>query len=311
MNLRGIDLNLLTVLDALLDEAHVSRAADRIGLSQPAASAALERCRALFSDPLLERTRGGMRRTPRGEGLRGPIKTILGEVERLVDPPEIDLKTLRQTIRLVMADSPAVTLLPSLLAGLARTAPDLMLVLQPWHGADAALEAMARGSADLALSVFPAADPSFRREMLLQVDYRVAMARHHPAAARFDLDRWLAYPHILVSGHGATRGALDDVLEARGLSRRIGAVVPSFGMVPPLLAGSEMIAMMPESTLPSDAELVTFPPPIPVSGFPLHLAWHVRRDRDPGVMHVARLIRRHMADQGISGETEAVRSRAS
>ncbi|WP_201273047.1 helix-turn-helix domain-containing protein [Sinorhizobium meliloti] len=72
MNLRSLDLNLLVVLDALLDEAHVSRAADRLGLSQPAASAALQRCRHLFRDELLERGRGTMRLTSRAEALRAP-----------------------------------------------------------------------------------------------------------------------------------------------------------------------------------------------------------------------------------------------
>jgi len=76
MNLRSIDLNLLVVLDALLDEAHVGRAANRVGLSQPAASAALQRCRELFGDELLERGRGTMRRTVRAESLRGPLKSL-------------------------------------------------------------------------------------------------------------------------------------------------------------------------------------------------------------------------------------------
>jgi len=159
MNLRSVDLNLLVILDALLDEAHVSRAATRIGLSQPAASAALERSRMLFDDALLERVRGGMRRTPRGEALRAPIKTILADVERLIDASAPDVGSLLQTVRLVMADAPAISLLPNLLAELARTAPGITLVLQPWHGAEAALGALARGSADLALSMFSAPRP--------------------------------------------------------------------------------------------------------------------------------------------------------
>jgi DNA-binding transcriptional LysR family regulator len=292
MNLRAIDLNLLTVLDALLDEAHVSRAGDRLGLSQPAASAALDRCRVLFGDPLLERGRGTMRRTPRAESLRAPVRAILREVERLIDPPEPDLAGLRQSIRLVMADHPAIMVVPGLLADLARTAPGITLVLQPWYGADAALEAMARGTTDLALSVFPRTDPSFHRETVSHEAYIVAMRPDHPAAASFDLDRWLDYPHVLVSGQGATRGPLDDALEAHGLARTIGAVVPSFAIVPSLLAGSDLIALLPRRALPPEPHgLVVFEPPVAVEGFPLHLAWHMRRDRDPGVRHIAALIR--------------------
>ncbi|WP_328700184.1 LysR family transcriptional regulator [Brucella tritici] len=92
MNLRSLDLNLLVILDALLDEAHVSRAADRLNLTQPAVSNALQRCRVLFNDQLLERGRGTMRRTPKAEALRAPLKTLLAGVLDLVDPPEVPLR---------------------------------------------------------------------------------------------------------------------------------------------------------------------------------------------------------------------------
>ncbi|ERI13640.1 LysR family transcriptional regulator [Brucella intermedia] len=114
MNLRSIDLNLLVVLDALLDEAHVGRAANRVGLSQPAASAALQRCRELFGDELLERGRGTMRRTVRAESLRAPLKSLLAGITELVDPSEPPLEEIRQSLRLSMADYPALFALPPL-----------------------------------------------------------------------------------------------------------------------------------------------------------------------------------------------------
>ena len=122
----------------------------------------------------------------------------------------------------------------------------------------------------------------------------VMMRKDHPAAERFDLDRWLAYPHVLVSGRGKTRGALDEALATRGRSRRIGIVVPSFMMVPSLLEDSNLICMLPSRCVPADAgrAFALFRPPIPVEGFPLHLAWHVRHDRDDGVQHVADLVRK-------------------
>jgi DNA-binding transcriptional LysR family regulator len=288
MNLRAIDLNLLV----LLDEGHVSRAAARLGLSQPAMSSALDRCRHLFGDPLLERGRGLMRPTPKAEALRGPLKALLAQVEAVLDPPEIDLARLSQVVRIVMADHPGIAIVGALHQRLARSAPGIDLVVQPWHGAAAALDLLARGAADLAVSVFPALDPSFRRRDLLDEHYVVLMRRGHPAARRFDLERWLAYPHIVVSGRGDTRGALDDVLAREGRTRRVGLVVPSFLMVPPLVAGSDLIAMLPSHCLPPDAgkAFVVRDPPIAVEGFPLHLAWHIRRDRDPAVRHVAGLI---------------------
>ena len=99
MNLRGIDLNLLVVLDALLAEAHVSRAAERLGLSQPATSAALERCRHLFGDRLLERSAGGMRLTARAEALREPLAAALAAVAATLQAEPPPLAELTAAVR--------------------------------------------------------------------------------------------------------------------------------------------------------------------------------------------------------------------
>lgn len=293
MNLRGVDLNLLVVLDALLDEAHVSRAAERLGLSQPAASSALDRCRHLFGDRLLERGKGGMQLSPKAEALRPRLKAVLAETALLIDPPAVDLRAIRQTVRILMADHPATSVIGPLHAQLARSAPGIDLVVQPWHGASAALDGLAKGTTDLAASVFPRADASFRRELLLEEHYVVLMRRGHPAQEEFDLERWLAFPHVLVSGRGETRGALDDALATIGRERRVGLVVPSFLMVPPLIDGSDLIAMLPSRCLPEAAmdRFVALEPLIAVEGFPLHLAWHARRDADGAVQHVVGIIR--------------------
>lgn len=298
MNLRRIDLNLLVVLDALLDEAHVTRAATRLALSQPAASSALDRCRHLFGDPLLERAGGAMKLTPKAEALRGPLRALLADVEAVISPPAQDLATLRRAVRIVMADHPAAMLAPALLADLAVSAPGIDLVIQPWHGAAAALDSLARGDSDLAVSVFPAVDSAFRREQLLFETYVVAMRAGHPAAEGFDLERWLAWPHVLVSGRGETRGALDQALAAHGRERRVGVVVPSFGMAPPLLLATDLVAMLPRRCLPTQGReaFAVFEPPIAVEGFPLHMAWHARRDDDLAVRHVAALVRAHLAE---------------
>ncbi|MBA8881105.1 LysR family transcriptional regulator [Phyllobacterium myrsinacearum] len=292
MNLRSVDLNLLVVLDALLDEAHVSRAAERLGLSQPATSSALDRCRHLFSDPLLERGKGMMRLTPKAESLRVPIKNLLVGITVVLDPPVVGLATVRQTVRIIMSDHPAVTIVGPLHKKLTESAPGIDLVVQPWHSAAEALDGLAKGAIDLAISVFPKVDVSFQRRNLLDVHYAVVMRKDHPAAMSFTLDRWLEFPHVLVSGRGETRGALDEALAKYNRERRVGIVVPSFLLVPPLVAESDLIAMIPRLCLPANAEesFAVFEPPIPVESFMLHLAWHVRRDQDRAVQHVGTLI---------------------
>lgn len=303
MNLRSIDLNLLVILDTLLDEAHVSRAADRVGLSQPAMSSALERCRQLFGDRLLERGAGGMVLTPKAQALTGPLKDILASTKSLLDRSEPDLAAIRQTVRVVTADYPAVVIAPELHRRLARTAPGITVAIMPWHGATAALEGLGRGTIDLAISVFPAVDADFTRRELLRESYLVAMRKGHPAAAAFDLDAWLAHPHVLVSGRGDTTGALDEALTRIGRTRHVGMVVPNFSMVPLMLLGSDMIGLLPSRCLPEDSRdtLVTFAPPLQVEGFPLHSAWHKRRAGDPAVQHVARLIEKLIVALPVGG----------
>ena len=288
MNLRSVDLNLLVILDALLDEAHVSRAAQRLNLSQPAVSAALQRCRHLFGDALLDRGRGIMHRTPRAEALRAPLKSLLAEVRELIDPPEVPLAQTARTVRIVTADHPAAMMVGPLLEALARTAPLFDVVMMPWHGTGAAVAALVSGDADLAISVFPRDLEDIERTTLLEESYLVAMRRDHPAARAFDLDAWLAWPHVVVSGQGDRRTPLDSALERLGRTRRVGLVLPSFELVPELLARTDMIAMLGAHSLAwrkPDA-LIAFPPPIPVSGFPLHLAWHRRQSGDSGLVHV-------------------------
>ncbi len=288
MNLRSVDLNLLVILDALLDEAHVSRAAARLGLTQPAVSAALMRLRGLFGDALLERGRGVMRPTPRAQALRGPLKALLAGVHDLVDPPDIPLAQIRQAIRFIVTDHVAALLLPPLLGRLGETAPGIDLILLPWGGGDSARAELLRGDADLALSVFETDVPGLEREQVLMENYVIGMRPGHPALADFGLERWLAYPHIVVSGHGGRRGSLDDILERHGRTRHVGLVVPSFQIVPSVLLVTDLMAMLPAHGIPREArdQLVLMPPPLPIEGFPVHLAWPSRSHGDKALAHV-------------------------
>jgi DNA-binding transcriptional LysR family regulator len=287
MNLRSLDLNLLVILDTLLDEAHVSRAAARLNLSQPATSAALQRCRHLFQDELLERGRGAMRLTAKAQSLREPLKSLLVGVSDLVAGVEPPLADLRQSLRISMADYPALLVVGPLKRALQDSAPGIDLIVQPWLGADAAEAALITGVTDITISVLSGAHEDIQRQFVFAERYVVALRDGHPAITNFDLDRWLAFPHILVSGKGEARSSLDAQLGQIGRTRRIGLVVPSFTMVPTLLRGSDMVAMVPSRVLADAPDLVGLPVPIAVAGFSLHLGWHRRRKNDKGLQHVA------------------------
>lgn len=240
-----------------------------------------------------------MQLTPKAQALREPIKNLLADVVTVLDPPKVDLAEIKQTVRIVMSDYPTAIVVGDLHRSLSETAPGIDIVIEPWAGAVAALDALGKGSVDIAVSVFPNLGEAFRRETLLHETYVVIMRKDHPAAECFDLEGWLAFPHVLVSGHGQIRGALDEALAASGRTRRVGIVVPSFLIVPSLLENSNLICMLPSRCVPVDAErrFAVFPPPVAVAGFPLHLAWHARRDRDDGVQHVIGIMRVLLRDE--------------
>jgi DNA-binding transcriptional LysR family regulator len=231
------------------------------------------------------------------ERLREPIKAILASISATLNAPRIDLQSIRRTVRLVMADNPAVTVIADLHERLSITAPGIDLVILPWRGARESIAQLSRGEAELIVSVLPQTDAAFRQTTLLEDRYQVVMRRDHPAAERFDLAQWLAYPHIVVSGRGEASTPLDGELSARGVSRRVGVVVPSFLMAPALISRSNLVALLPSRCLTPDAaaSLVTFDPPIAIDSFKLYLAWHGRSDEDMALRHVVDTITEALA----------------
>ena len=285
MNLRTIDLNLLVLLQALLEERHVSRAARRVGLSQPAMSNALDRCRQMFGDPLLERRGTAMRLTARAEVLRRSLTETLAQVDALVDQEPPGLDRIERTVTLVVADALAAVLIEPLLAATATAAPGITLAVRAWTSGAAALADVASGVVDIAVSVFrPGAPRGVLVEKMIDERYLLAGCAGHPALAEGAAQTWLDYPHVVVSADGATRTDVDDILAAMQTARRVGVAVPSFLLVPDLLRSSQMLALLPSLMLTGDraAGLMTMTPPTAISGFPIEMAVHQRHHADVG-----------------------------
>lgn len=288
MNLSSVDLNLLVVLEALLLERSVTRAARRLGLSQPATSSALNRLRAHFGDPLFVRSTGGIEPTSRALALEPSLRAALDAVRTTLAPATaFEPQTAVKTFRLTVPDSLAALLIPRALARLEREAPSVDLLFAPFSGTTEESDALLReGSLD-AVIVRDVPDRALMHQRLLWRDDFVCVLRDgHPMARKraLSLDEWLALRHVLVAPRG-TRGSLvDDVLAAMGRSRRVALIVPQFLLAPPAVAHSDLAWTAPASIareLAASHKLVIKPVPFEIDGFSLYLRWHDRFDRDP------------------------------
>jgi len=287
-SLAGVDLNLLVVLDALLAERHVTRAARRVGLTQPAASHALGRLRALLGDPLLVRgARGALVPTPRAAAIAPALRRALdGVSEALRGEPVFEPATARRSFRIGAGDYQELVLLPGLMEQLAREAPgiDLWVVQLP----DDSAHAMAAGDVDLVLGVWRHAEwpAGIFQKPLFDEDFRcVVRAGHAATAQRLTLPRYCELSHLVVAPRGTPGSYVDEALARLGRSRRIAVRVPHFLIAPHVIAGSELIATLPTRIVRHHLEplgLAMLPTPLDIPRFTVSMAWHERAHHDPG-----------------------------
>lgn len=285
MDLRDIDLNLLVVFRQLMTERRVSRAAEALGLSQPAVSNALARLRRLFGDELFRRTASGMTPTPFAEGLAGPVAAALGLLEQAVNQRSaFDPATSTRAFTIGMTDIGEIYFLPSLMEVLAREAPNVAISTVR----SAALnlgEAMECGQVDLAIGLLPQLGAGFFQRPLFSQDYVCLMKGDHPlAGAPLTLAAFAAAEHVVVESAGTGHGRVDALLARQKIARRVRLRVPHFVAVGHILAASELIATVPArfaAKVAGPFGLVAQPHPAQLPAIDITLFWHARQHQDP------------------------------
>lgn len=279
-----IDLNLLVALDALLAERNVTRAARRLGLSQPALSARLARLRQVFGDPLLLPAQRGMIPTQRAlelaEPLRAALETLRGVAAAAA---RFDPAAARLTVGIAASDYVQLAVLAPLARALAVEAPGVRLAFRALDLRT--LEAqMERGEIDIATTTPDLAPARLRSRTLFDEHYVAIVRRDHPAVGEsLDIDRFCALDHVIVSPQGGGFvGAADAALAAHGRSRRVALSVPGFLIVPEIVAASDLVALVP-SRIARDpgGRFRVFDPPVPVPGFTMTMLWHDRTAEHP------------------------------
>ncbi|TNE50923.1 MAG: LysR family transcriptional regulator [Deltaproteobacteria bacterium] len=286
VSLAQIDTNLLVALDFLLKERSVSRAAERLYVSQPAMSNTLKRLRHLFDDPLLVRVKGGMELTPLAHHIAVPLHQALLHLQAVITkPPTFDPSTAQATFRVAALDYAASVFLPELVEHCAEHAPGIRLTIRPTLPHDC-YRALEEGDIDLGIGVFPKPTSNITCELLYQEHFLGLVRDDHPLLDEaITPERYAGYPHGLVSTRGEGEGPVDVALAAAGLHRDITIRVPFFLAVPALLRSSQLVFTLPSqlaSWMAQHHNLQTFPPPVKLSPFPIELVWHRRLDQEPG-----------------------------
>ena len=288
MNLRNIDLNLLVILDALLTERNVSRAGERIGLSQSAMSAALARLRDVFHDPLLVRVGRDLALTRNAEDLIVPLKESLGKVEQiLLRRPGFDPATDARTFSISASDYAGLVLLTPLVRMIANEAPNVTIHLLP-RARDAA-RVLQTSQADIVIEPIELFGPNdYPTASLLSDRWLCAVDANHPDINGDTLTekQFLEFPH-LVYGIGDDRqlNLADQHLADAGVQRRIEVTVESFLLSPFLIKGTRLVSLVLERAarrLIGTVDIKLLESPISVPDIHEAMYWHPRHTTDPG-----------------------------
>ena len=281
-NLTGIDLNLLVVLEALLAERHVSRAALRLNRSQPAVSHALARLRHLLDDSLLVRRQGGLEPTARAMEIAPALTEALDRMRRLLAPAGFDPATERRAFRLAMSDYGAAVILSALLPLMRARAPHVDLVVSQ-ASREVMVSQIVDGEIDLAFGVFPGLDRSVRSHRLFDERFAcLADAASLGGKKTMDLATYLGRPHALVDLRAERQSEVDKALAELGHKRRLCLVIPHWGVAPRLIAGTDLVLTVASRILPAPGKgLCVFAPPFEIPAFQFTQIWHERRDGDP------------------------------
>ena len=304
MNLKKIDLNLLVYLDVLLRERNVTRAAESLGISQPAMSNGLRRLRVLFSDPLLVRTSSGMSPTERAENLQPEIREVVALIKKVVQPDrQFDAASAKRVFRISVSDYSESTLLPHMLRRMRLEAPDVTLdILTP---SDVSIHDLEQGNVDLVINRFDVLPQSFHQRPIWRDSFSCVFNHQNPIRKNFNLETYLEAGHVWVSktgmgigvgiepGASQSLGWVDEALARLGKKRRIRVFTRHYVAAMRLADLRDLIVTLPSkaaSLLKDDPSVIILPPPFEIPEFELTMAWSPLLQHNPAHQWIRRLI---------------------
>jgi DNA-binding transcriptional LysR family regulator len=279
------DLNLLPVFMVLMEERSVTRAAERLGITQPALSNALARLRTVMRDPLFIRERYGIRPTPMAEELAPMIAAALGKIDDVVlGQQDFDPARAERLVTIAPNSYVEAALVPAIAARLREIAPGIKLRLTPF-GSDLVETGIVSGTTVMAMGrILDAPDNVVVQHLMDDGLACVVRADHPEISDTLSKEQYERLQHVNVLPPGRLRAGLFQVLERQGLRREVAVSMTNFLAVPELIAVSDYCATLPAlicRRLARDPRFNVLPTPVDLGTFPVQMAWHVRYRHDP------------------------------
>lgn len=283
--MRSQDLNLLVIFDAIMTEVSITRAADRLNITQPAVSNAVGRMRAIWKDDLFIKDGRNIKPTLFAQNLWEQIKEPLQDIDDAINPRGFDPATSDRTFRVAATDLMVDLAWADLRLRLEKEAPNVSIQTVPYtiSNGEAVLD---RAYVDILIGANDLMPPMETSDFLIELEYVCAMNPGHDLAkGDLTVERFIAADHLLVSLSGDVRGYTDMVLAEQGLKRRVAMTINNFASAAKILQESSLVCVLPSVTvkpLVDSGTLLSRPLPISVPGPKLSLFWHKRSDREPG-----------------------------
>lgn len=281
----GRDTRLLTLFEELYNGRSMTRAAEKLRLSQPTVSIWVSKLRRQFGDPLFVRTAGGVRATPRADALIGPVRDVLESLRRLSgEAPAFDAGRASRTFRIAMTDASHLTLLPLLLRQIRQQAPEVGIEIHPIS--PNTRRDLEEGRAELAIGNVAGLESGFHEQRLYDQDFICLVSARHPRirGSTMTVKEYLQEAHIGVLS-GATYSSLTSSLAMQHLKRRVLLELPGYLGVAEIVATTDMVVTVPRhigEMIAEDTSLRVVRCPVKIAGFTVKLYWHDRVHRDPG-----------------------------
>ncbi len=295
MELRRLDLNLLVVLDALFEEPTITRAAQRLRLSQPTVSAALAKLREVFGDELFVRTNGMMNPTPLAMNLQQAVSEVLRSIQtKILAKSGFEASTSRDTFTIAMSDIGEIEFLPGLIQGLQEAAP-FCHVKTVTCNPEVLADAMDTGDIDLAIGYYPDLTTSvFKQQVLFSHSTTILVRAGHPEYADgITAGQYICAKHIAVEQHSRHHDVIEDALTKQGIVRDVVLTVSHYVNVPALVAQSNLVATIATPLARRAVEhypLVLHETPFEVPLREIKQLWHRRFDNGERLMWLRGLV---------------------